>query len=507
MERSIAYWIRKRANITPNRVALIGENREFTYQDLFSEVNRVSAFLQQKLHLKKGERFAILSQNRVEYLITYFAAAQLGFVAVPLNIRLSASELAYQIQDSGAKAILYESELKSLFDELHQLVSFESAHTFEEGYAVFPMDNIQHDFSEGIPNDPYIICYTSGTTGKPKGAVLTQENMFWNALNNQYALDLTSSDKCLVILPLFHIGGIGLFAFPTFLSGGTVIVPGKFHPKNVLKIIEDLQVTVMMGVPTIFNTLKNEESFHQTDFKSVRVFCSGGAPCPVELIEDYHKKGIPLYQGFGMTETSPTVFMLSKEDFQRKVGSIGKPVMFCEIDLVDDLGKSVKQGEVGELIIKGGNVFKEYWGLPEKTAEAIIDGWFYTGDLAYKDEEGYIYIAGRKKDMIISGGENIYPLEIEQVIGELKEVNEVAVIGIQDEKWGEVPIAIVSLKENESLLEEQVQNYCSRKLAKYKVPKQVVFLDDLPKNATGKLDKKVMQQNYNFIHLASKNVK
>ncbi len=350
--------------------------------------------------------------------------------------------------------------------------------------------------SENSQDDPYIICYTSGTTGKPKGAVLTQENMFWNALNNQYALDITSSDKCLVILPLFHIGGIGLFAFPTFLAGGTVIVPGKFQPKQVLKLIEDLKVTVMMGVPTIFNALRSEESFEKTDLKSVRVFCSGGAPCPVELIRAYHEQGVPLYQGFGMTETSPTVFMLSQEDYQRKIGSIGKPVMFCDIDLVDENGKSVKQGEVGELIIKGGNVFKEYWGLPDKTAEAIKDGWFYTGDLAYKDEEGFIYIAGRKKDMIISGGENIYPLEVEQVIGEMNGINEVAVIGIQDDKWGEVPIAIVSLKENHSLTGEEIQNYCSSKLAKYKVPKRVVFLEELPKNATGKLDKKVMQQQY-----------
>ena len=495
MEKSITYWIRKRAYITPNRVALIGGDREFTYQELLQEINRVAAFLHHKLLLHKGDRIAILSQNRIEYFITYFATAQLGLVAVPLNIRLSTAELAYQIEDSGAKAILFERELEPLFNQLNQLVSFESAHTFEDGYTLFQMENPISDSSS--PNDPYIICYTSGTTGKPKGAVLTQENMFWNALNNQYALDLTSSDNCLVILPLFHIGGIGLFAFPTFLSGGTVIVPGKFDPKQVLKIIDDLQVTVMMGVPTIFNALLNEETFHQTDFTSVRVFCSGGAPCPVELIQEYHEKGIPLYQGFGMTETSPTVFMLSKEDYKRKVGSIGKPVMFCDIDLVDDNGKSVKQGEVGELVIRGGNIFKEYWGLPEKTAEAIINGWFYTGDLAYKDKEGYIYIAGRKKDMIISGGENIYPLEVEQVIGEIKEINEVAVIGIHDEKWGEVPIAIASIREGQSILEEHIQNYCSSKLAKYKVPKRIIFLDELPKNATGKLDKKLMQQQYN----------
>lgn len=497
METSISYWIRKRAYITPERVALVGGNKEFTYHELLLEIERVAAFFHHDMQLKKGDRLAILSQNRAEYFITYFAVAQLGLIAVPLNIRLSAAELAYQVQDSGAKAIIYENEQETLYNQLNKIVHFESSQTFEGSFSTFHKEDVQVYFDNYSSDDPYIICYTSGTTGKPKGAVLTQQNMFWNALNNQYALDLTSSDRCLVILPLFHIGGIGLFAFPTFLSGGTVIIPGKFQPKQVLKLIEDLKVTVMMGVPTIYNALKSEETFKTTDFTSLRVFCSGGAPCPVELIHAYHEQGIPLYQGFGMTETSPTVFMLSKEDYQRKVGSIGKPVMFCEIDLVDENDKSVKQGEVGELIIKGGNVFKEYWGLPDKTAESIKNGWFYTGDLAYKDEEGFIYIAGRKKDMIISGGENIYPLEVEQIIGEMKEINEVAVIGIQEEKWGEVPIAIISLREGHHLSEVEVQNYCSSKLAKYKVPKRVTFLEDLPKNATGKLDKKILQQQFN----------
>ncbi|MFY3791208.1 o-succinylbenzoate--CoA ligase [Ureibacillus sp. MALMAid1270] len=501
MDTSITYWIRKRAYITPDRVALIGENKKFTYQELLLEIERVSSFLDHVMQLKKGDRIAILSQNRAEYFITYFAIAQLGLIAVPLNIRLSASELAYQIQDSGAKAIIYEKEQEALYKQLNDLVHFENSQIFEGGFSSFSTKKVEVDFEINSSEDPYIICYTSGTTGKPKGAVLTQENMFWNALNNQYALDLTSSDRCLVILPLFHIGGIGLFAFPTFLAGGSVIIPGKFQPKQVLKLIEDLKVTVMMGVPTIYNALITEETFKKTDFTSLRVFCSGGAPCPVELLHAYHEQGLPLYQGFGMTETSPTVFMLSKEDYKRKIGSIGKPVMFCEIDLIDDHGNSVKQGDVGELIIKGKNVFKEYWGLPDKTAESIKNGWFYTGDLAYKDDEGFIYIAGRKKDMIISGGENIYPLEVEQIIGEMKEINEVAVIGIQDEKWGEVPVAMISLKAGHQLSEIDIQNYCASKLAKYKVPKKVVFLEDLPKNATGKLDKKVMQLQIEKVEL------
>ncbi|CAM5205827.1 2-succinylbenzoate--CoA ligase OS=Ureibacillus acetophenoni OX=614649 GN=menE PE=3 SV=1 [Ureibacillus acetophenoni] len=268
MDTSITYWIRKRAYITPDRVALIGENKKFTYQELLLEIERVSSFMHHVMQLKKGDRIAILSQNRAEYFITYFAIAQLGLIAVPLNIRLSASELAYQIQDSGAKAIIYEKEQEALYKQLNDLVHFESSQIFEGGFSSFSTKKVEVDFEINSSEDPYIICYTSGTTGKPKGAVLTQENMFWNALNNQYALDLTSSDRCLVILPLFHIGGIGLFAFPTFLAGGSVIIPGKFQPKQVLKLIEDLKVTVMMGVPTIYNALINEETFKKTDFTS-----------------------------------------------------------------------------------------------------------------------------------------------------------------------------------------------------------------------------------------------
>lgn len=494
---NISNWIHKWAFLNPTKLSMLGENKKYTYFEFSQEIKKMASFLHNQLKVKKGDRIAVLSQNREEYFITYFACAQLGLVVVPLNIRLTAKELVFQIKDSGSKVIFYEREQKKLFEELNQLVLFESAHNFEDDYDSF-ICNQQYNYSATInENDPYIICYTSGTTGRPKGAVLTQENMLWNALNNKIALDITSSDNCLVLLPLFHIGGIGLFAFPTLLSGGTITVPKRFTPKQTLEIIDEFKISLLMGVPTIFDALRKHQDFNHTELLSLRVLCSGGAPCPKELLSFYHEKGLPLYQGFGMTEASPTIFMLPKEDIKRKVGSIGKPVLFCEIGIVCDDHSPVTIGEIGELIIKGKNVIREYWGLPEQTAQSFHNGWFYTGDLARQDDEGFVYIVGRKKDMIISGGENIYPLEVEQVINELEHVNEVAVVGTFDEKWGEIPIAFVSLNENLIISEIEIQSHCMSNLAKYKIPKKIVFVDEIPKNATGKFDKKQLQSLVN----------
>lgn len=488
---SIAHWIHKRRAITPERTAIISQEMKYTYKELSRKIDDFAGVFHHKYGLKKGDRVAILSFNRTEYFIAYFAIAQLGLIAVPLNVRLHPEELLFQLQDSGAKMLLYEQATEGIVAELNNLYQFESVYSFDEEFtqrydAVPPVSiNFEHD--------PYIICYTSGTTGRPKGAVLTQANMFWNALNNQYAIDITSKDITHVILPLFHIGGIGLFAFPTLLAGGAIVVPNKFEPSEVLQEIEKHQITIVMGVPTIFDALRKVPEFQTANLSSVRWFYSGGAPCPKELIEDYHRRGLPLGQGMGMTETSPTIFMLPEEDYKRKVGSIGKPVLFCEIALVDEDDRPVPQGEVGELVVKGPHVFKEYWGLPEQTKETIRNGWLYTGDLMRQDEEGFIYVAGRKKEMIISGGENIYPLEVEQTIYEIEAIGEAAVIGKPDEKWGEVPVAFISFKPNQKIREEEIITFCKEKLASYKVPKTIRIMDSLPKNATGKIDKARLQ--------------
>ncbi|RFB18336.1 o-succinylbenzoate--CoA ligase [Bacillus sp. HNG] len=489
--QGIAYWIEKRAELHPKRIAIITEKEQITYKTLSQDVNNLASYLKLNLSIKRGDRIAILSQNRYEYIVLLFAIAKLECIAVPLNIRLTVNELVYQINDSETETLfiedIYQQTSNALKEEtcLKEIISIDTVRYLKGGN-----ENVSVETSESAP---YLICYTSGTTGKPKGAVLTQNNMFWNAINNSLAIDITSSDRSLLLLPLFHIGGIGLFAFPTLYAGGTIILPeGKFDSERALMMIEQHQASIVMGVPTIHQAILHSPSFDKTNLKSVRWFYNGGAPCPLEIIKEFFDKGLLFGQGFGMTETSPTLFMLLKEDAERKMGSIGKPAMYCEYKLIDSEGDVVKDGEVGELIVRGPNVMKEYWNRPEATAEALRDGWLYTGDLARVDEEGFLYIVGRKKEMIISGGENIYPLEVEQIIGKLADVEEVAVVGVVDQKWGEVPVAFV-VKTKESLVtEEEIIQYCNQFLAKYKIPKKIEFMDQLPRNATGKIQKNLL---------------
>lgn len=485
--QGIAYWIEKRAHMHPDRISIITEHEQITYKQLKCKINAAASFLKRELGVERGERIAILSQNRVEYVVLLFAIAKVDCIAVPLNIRLTASELIYQLKDSGTKRLFVESP----FQEMSLTLQKETG--IEDVIGIENITNLQNDsneiFSPINENAAFIICYTSGTTGKPKGAVLTQKNMFWNALNNMLSIDLTSFDRSMVLLPLFHIGGIGLFAFPTLFVGGTIIIPDRFEPFKVLSMIEKHQATVVMGVPAIHQALLACPTFETTNLQSVRWFYNGGAPCPHELIRAFLNKGLLFGQGFGMTETSPTLFMLSREDAERKIGSIGKPVLYSDYMLVDSEGAVVDAGEIGELVVRGPNVMKEYWNKPEATKEAIRDGWLYTGDLARVDDEGFLYIAGRRKDMIISGGENIYPLEVEQVIGQLPGVIEVAVVGVLDPKWGEAASAFVVKKKESSLTEEEIIAYCNQFLARYKIPKKVEFLEELPKNATGKIQK------------------
>ena len=498
----IAKWIEKRAAITPERNALIGARRWLSYREMNSEVNRVARMLLDRYRLQPQERIAILANNGIEYLLLLFAAARLGLIAVVLNHRLTPRELQFQVNDSGVKVLIAEDCFRQAVEEfiretaIGQVLWFDpsgsSAEPLERQASAYSAEDLAEERADG--SSPCIICYTSGTTGRPKGAVLTQENMFWNAVNNCVGLDITSSDRVLTLLPLFHIGGIGLFALPALFAGGSVIVPDRFEPEKTLQVIEECRVTLVMGVPTIYDLLRKSPSFAKTDFRSVRTLYSGGAPCPHELISFYLERGIPFGQGFGMTETSPTVFLLSREDYHRKIGSIGKPVLFCDIRVVDEQRRDLSAGEVGELLVRGPHVMRGYWNLPEETAAAIQDGWLATGDLVRRDEEGFVYIAGRKKEMIISGGENIYPLEIEQVIGELPAVDEVAVTGAADDKWGEVPVAVIVVKEAMELDQETVKNHCLRRLAKYKVPHLVHFVSALPKNATGKIDKKQLRK-------------
>jgi fatty-acyl-CoA synthase len=351
-------------------------------------------------------------------------------------------------------------------------------------------------------SDTWAILYTSGTTGRPKGAQVTYGNVFYNAVGMGRAIDLASQDVNLNVLPAFHAGGLGLYAGPIFHAGGALVVMRAFDPGQFLALIEQWQVTVLLLVPSIYLMLAQFPDLSQYDLSSVRHWGSGGSSLPPSLVHTYAEKGIIIQQGFGMTETGPTVFIITKEDAVRKAGSVGKPVLHTDVCIMDREGNLLGPDQVGELCIRGGNVTTGYWNQPQATAEAIVDHpipggrWLHSGDAAMYDDEGFYYIVDRWKDMFISGGENVYPAEVENVIYHHPAVSEVAVIGVAHPRWQEVGCAVVVVKEGQTLSQDEVIEFCQGKMAKYKIPKSVVFLDALPRTAAGKVLKRELRDTF-----------
>jgi fatty-acyl-CoA synthase len=481
-----------------------GEKR-LSYRELNRRVNRLAHALQ-GMDLQIGDRIAILSYNRLEFLEVIMAAAKLGLILVPLNWRLTAPELTFILNDSGAETLLFDTGLVELAESvrdqspLKQFVAFGEkdmprARAFETLIADEPDSEPAIDPAPD-PDTPHIIMYTAGTTGKPKGALLSQGASFWNALNLNLAMDFTSCDRNLLVLPMFHIGGIGLFTLPMIYDGGTVVIQRTFDPVKTLALLREENITLFFGVPAIFLALIQHPEFKAEAFKSVRIVMSGGAPLPVSLVEQYHQAGIVLQQGFGMSEAAPSIATLDKNLALEKAGSIGKAVFHLDARIVDDEMTELSAGEVGELVIRGPNLMQGYWKLPDATKKAFSGDWFHTGDLARMDADGCLYIVERKKDMFISGGENVYPAEVENAIFQIPQIAEVAVIGVQDPKWGEVGRAVVVLKEGQKVTADEIIDHLKGSLAKYKIPKSVVFIDQLPRNAAGKVLKNILREEH-----------
>jgi len=501
----IGSWLGKRALLTPGKEAVVDGEKRLDYRELNNRVNHLANGLLD-LGLQGGDRVAILSYNRVEFLETIMAAAKLGLILVPLNWRLTATELAFIVKDSGASTLLFDADFAAAATTLREQTALKRSLVFGDrqlGNTVAYEDLLSKQTAREpqpnvIPdlNTPHIIMYTAGTTGQPKGAILSQGASFWNVLNLNLPLDFTSNDRNLVVLPMFHIGGIGLFTLPMIYHGGTVIIQRAFDPVQTLTLLEAENITLFFGVPAIFLALIQHPQFNATAFKNVRVVMSGGAPLPVSLVQQYHDAGIVLQQGFGMSEAAPSIATLERDLALSKAGSIGKAVFHLDARIVDDQMSELPAGEVGELVIRGPNLLQGYWNRPEATQEAFSGGWFHTGDLALMDSDGCLYIVERKKDMFISGGENVYPAEVENVIYELPQIAEAAVIGIRDEKWGEVGRAIVALKAGHRLTDEALIAHLQGRLAKYKIPKSVVFVAQLPRNAAGKVLKNVLRKEH-----------
>ncbi len=504
----IGDWLGRREMLTPDKVALVdtlhaGQN--ITYRQWNRSANRTANFLRERLGVTKGDRVAVLAMNCVAYLDVWFALDKLGAVLQNLNWRLTPSELTQLILDATPKALIYGSEFTSHVGEMRRhLRCVEHYVALDEKAAEGDLTlQERSSFADGAPpevmrdwNDPWVICYTGGTTGTPKGAVLTQRSITANAVNTVVSWGLTPNDVAILNSPLFHTGGLNVFTAPLVYIGGTSIVCKGFDAEQVFDLIRDGGVTVFFGVPTAFIMLQQHPRWQETDFSHVKIVISGGAPCPMPVFEKFWARGVDFKTGYGLTEAGPNTFWLPPEDVRRKPGSVGFPLFHIDVRVVREDGSECEPDEVGELVIRGPHVCAGYWNNPEATADAIRDGWLHTGDLALVDADGYYSIVGRLKDMIISGGENIYPSEVESVMHAHPCVAEAALIGIAHEKWGEVGRAMVVVRPGMDLSEPELIEFLRQRLAGYKVPKSVVFVDELPKTGANKVDKKVLAQRY-----------
>jgi fatty-acyl-CoA synthase len=464
-EHTIGRWIRDRARTTPQRVAIDHLGREVTYAELDDLSERFAASFIAR-GLERGDRVATLTGNSAEHVAAFFACAKAGLMLAPLSWRLAAPELAYQLTDAEPALFLVEDEYAAPAEA--------AGHAFER---LVPPDSRDPVDVEVEDSDPLLLVYTSGTTGRPKGALLTHSNCFWTNLGFDLATGVSSDDVVLQILPQFHCGGWNVHALLGWWKGARVVLERSFDATRCLALIEEKRVTTMMGVPANYLFLSQELGFASANLSSLRRAVVGGAPMPEALLGVWHDRGVDVVQGYGLTEAAPNVLCLPPEDAVRKAGWAGKPYPHVDVRLSAE----------GELQVRGPNVFAGYWRNPEATSEALLDGWLRTGDVAERDDEGFYRIKGRLKDMYISGGENVYPAEVESVLYEHEAIADAAVVGVSDERWGEVGIAFVVADRSTS--EEEVIEFVRTRLARFKAPKAVHFVDALPRSAMGKVSK------------------
>ncbi|MFI5197620.1 MAG: long-chain fatty acid--CoA ligase [Thermoanaerobaculia bacterium] len=496
----------ERTRLTPAKTALVevATGRRFTYAELDARAEGAARALTEGVGLRKGDRLALLAGNRVEFLDVFFACGKTGVVLVPLNTRQTVGELQGIVEDAQPKAFLYDKSYGEIAEELLRRVRGVRGVPLDAAAA--PAGAAAESTSRPAPEDLYCLLYTSGTTGKPKGVMVPHRMVGWNAVNTAVSWQLREDDVSPIFTPLYHAGGLGAFLTPIVAIGGTIVLHAGFDAEEVLATIGRERCTVVLGVPTIFRMLLESEGFADADFSSVRWFACGGAPLPLDLIEAWQARGVVLKQGYGLTEVGVNCFAMTAEESVRKAGSIGKPLMFTRARLLLEDGREADTGEIGELLLRGPHVCQGYFRNPETTA-AVLDaeGWFHTGDLAKRDADGFYTIAGRKKDMFISGGVNVYPAEIEGVLFQHAGVKDVAVIGVPDEKWGEVGVAFVVRRgeRDEEVREEGNEKaglaaFVEARLAKYKVPRDFVFVENLPRTPYGKVVKGDLRSSYPF---------
>lgn len=473
-------WIETHASIRPSKVAIRHPLGQVTY----AELHHSSLKMTYKLHalgVRPGDRVAIYAANCPEWFETFLGCGHLGACLVPLNWRLSAEEVDQIVEDCQPKVTIIDPSM-----------SCPVAGVSLQELAKMPAEKV--DLPQVLPDTPLALYYTGGTTGVPKGAVLTHNSIQWNAWNTISGWGLAPTDIFPVFTPLFHTGGLNVMATPLLCLGGTIVLPGPFKVDGALELIQTEACTAVFMVPTMYEMVRSAPNFSAAIFKNVRLLISGGAPCPQSLFEAYWSLGLPLVQGYGLTEAGPNTFGVSPEEAKRKLGTVGSPLPGVQVRLVKEDGHLCLAGETGELQVHGGHVMAGYFGRSQETAKVLQDGWLSTGDLAYRDLDGFYFICGRRKEMYISGGENVFPSEVEQALLTHPEVAEAAVIGVPHPKWGEVGRAYLVLKTSNSVNARQMTAHCELHLAKYKLPKEYVMLEELPKSAAGKVLKRLLPQ-------------
>ena len=507
MHMNIGTHVQLRALQNPDKIAYHFMGKDTTYGEFNQSVERFATALQ-TLGIEKGDHVGFLLGNSPHFLISLYATMRIGATAVPINPIYTPDEISYIVKNSEAKAIIaldafipLVEKAAGVFTTVNNYIICETDPSTPEKLAALP-DNLKsivksftYLVSTSEPNaisvdvsedDTAIILYTSGTTGHPKGAMLSYKNIYSNARDVAEYLTINTEDRVITTLPVFHVFALTVVVNAPLLMGATLLLVPRFSPQDVFKIAKEHKATIFAGVPTMYNFLYQFPEGNVEDFSTIRLAISGGASLPVALLHNFEEKfNVRISEGYGLSEASP-VTCFNPIDRERKPGSIGTNIVNVTNKVVDEFGEEVPVGEVGELIVQGPNVMKGYYKMPEETENAIRNGWLYTGDLARQDEEGYFFIVDRKKDMIIVGGYNVYPREVEEVLFSHPGIVEAAVIGVPDPNFGEEVLAFV-VKKDDSLTEEQLYAYCSEKLAKYKVPKRIDFIEELPKNTTGKI--------------------
>ena len=508
----------KRSMMHPDRTAIIFEDQHITFKALNDGINRCAHMLQKK-GLRKGDRVSVLMLNCIEFLEIYFATAKLGGILVPLNWRLMGPELEYQLNDCEARFLFFHDAFLPNIDLIrsHLKVEADKFIFLKNGGPSFPgisipecpswakeYETLTRNEPEENPvvlepvflSDPLAIVYTSGVTGNPKGAILSHEQTFYKNFQIGFYTGAREDDVIVAQMPLFHSGGLFIIATPAINSGSTLVMRRGFNPDEFAHDIQRYRGTVVFALTTMWKMILDSGKLDEIDTSSVRSVLGGGERTPVSLFDELAKRGLHMQQGFGQTENS-AMMLLPREDIKRKMGSIGKPGYFTEIWIEDKSGKKLPPGEVGEIVAKGPTVMCGYWNLPEITADTIVGGVLHTGDLGYMDEEGYFYIVDRAKDMYRSGGENVYPAQVEKILLNHPDIVQVSIIGVPDERWGEVGHAFIVPREGGKEINiDEIRHFLTDKVAKYKYPAQLSLISEMPLTSTMKIRKSELKKRY-----------